>query len=262
MVRFLARAGLAAMALAGLGLSGGPSFSQPAPAPAKAARPATTGATAPAAKAAPAPVPAAAAATPDRPSALGNLGSSKEPIKIDSDRLDVFDREGRAVFQGNVVAVQGDSTMQCTVMIVFYEQSRGQAGAKTTAGPAASESAIKKIDCKGPVTVVSKTQTATGDRAEFDRAANKVVLTGNVALSDGPNVTRGERIVYDTVTGIANVETNPGGRVKALFIPGSNENKDPEKKLEEKKAAGDKKTEEKKPADRKAEPQKRNAAAN
>jgi lipopolysaccharide export system protein LptA len=71
------------------------------------------------------------------------------------------------------------------------------------------------------VTVVSKTQVATADNATFDKAANKVFLIGNAALTDGPNVTRGERIVYDLDTSVANIETTPGGRVKALFVPGS-----------------------------------------
>jgi len=34
-------------------------------------------------------------------------------------------------------------------------------------------------------------------------------------------VTRGERVVYDINTGVANIETNRGGRVRALFVPGS-----------------------------------------
>lgn len=171
----------------------------------------------------------------DRASAFGELGTNKEPIKIDADRLDVFDKEGRAVFAGNVVAVQGDSTMRCSALTVLYEQGRGAAaaGATTGAAPAAEpakaaarganplaggDNAIRKINCKGPVTIVSKTQVATGDNAEFDRAANKVVLVGNAALSDGPNVTRGERVAYDINTGIANVV---GGRVRALIVPGS-----------------------------------------
>ena len=159
----------------------------------------------------------------DRSSAFGTLGSNKEPIKIDADRLDVFDRESRAVFEGNVVAVQGETTMKCTSLEVFYEQ-RGQGSGQGTAQPAAAspgEGAIKRIECKGPVTIVSKTQVATGDNATFDRVANRVLLTGNVALSDGPNVTRGERLVYDLNSGVANVETKPGGRVRALFVPGS-----------------------------------------
>lgn len=157
----------------------------------------------------------------ERAAGFGNFGASKEPIKIDADKLDVYDKEGRAVFSGNVVAVQGESTMNCTLMTVLYEQKRdGQAGAAPSA-PGADDSAIKKIDCKGPVTIVSKTQVATGDNASFDRVANKIYLTGNAALSDGPNVTRGERVVYDLNTGIANIETKPGGRVRALFVPGS-----------------------------------------
>ncbi|HEX2137998.1 MAG TPA: LptA/OstA family protein [Microvirga sp.] len=169
--------------------------------------------------------PAAAQPAParDRGSAFGGLGANKEPINIDADRLDVFDKESRAVFAGNVVAVQGDTTMKCTTLTVFYEQNRqagGRPAASATQG--AGDNAIKKIDCKGPVTIVSKTQVATGDNATFDRVANRVFLLGNVALTDGPNVTRGERIVYDLNSGVANVETAPGGRVKALFVPGSN----------------------------------------
>jgi lipopolysaccharide export system protein LptA len=166
-----------------------------------------------------------AAGAKDRPAAFGGLSANKDPINIDADRLDVFDKESRAVFAGNVVAVQGDTTMKCTTLTVFYEQNRQGAGgvAKTAAANAQpGENSIKKIDCKGPVTIVSKTQVATGDNATFDRVVNRVLLLGNVALTDGPNVTRGEKLVYDLNSGVANMETAPGGRVKALFVPGSN----------------------------------------
>ncbi|MCO5091627.1 LptA/OstA family protein [Bosea sp. (in: a-proteobacteria)] len=162
-------------------------------------------------------------------SALGGLGGdSKEPIKIDADKLDVLDKENKAIFSGNVVAVQGETTVRCTVMTVLYE-GRGAQGAAATARPAApaaagqgNDSSIKRILCKGPVTVVSKTQAATSDNAEFDRANNLVIMTGNVALNDGPNITRGEKLVYNTVTGVANVE-NKGGRVQGFFVPNSGE---------------------------------------
>ncbi|HEY5795164.1 MAG TPA: LptA/OstA family protein [Bosea sp. (in: a-proteobacteria)] len=167
-------------------------------------------------------------------SPLGGLGGdSKEPIKIDADKLDVLDKDNKAVFSGNVVAVQGETTVRCTVMTVFYEGRGGQgaAGAKPAPAPAAAgaapgqsnDSSIKRIECKGPVTVVSKTQAATSDNAVFDRANNTVVMTGNVALNDGPNITRGEKLTYNTVTGVANVETNKGGRVQGFFVPNSTE---------------------------------------
>jgi lipopolysaccharide export system protein LptA len=175
--------------------------------------------------------PGPAAAPKEKPSPFGNMGgNSKEPIKIDADRLDVFDRENKAVFSGNVVAVQGESTIRCTKLTVFYE--RGQQGGAKPAPSAAggqSENAIKQIDCAGPVTVVSKDQIGTGDNAVFDQVANKIVMTGNVKLSQCQNVTTGDRLVYDLNTGVANIESaaSPAGqpgRVRALFMPGG-ENK-------------------------------------
>jgi lipopolysaccharide export system protein LptA len=174
-------------------------------------------------------------------SPLGGLGGdSKEPIKIDADKLDVLDKENKAVFTGNVVAVQGETTVRCTVMTVLYEGRGGAPGgagaarAAPAAAPAtpangaaapgqSNDSSIKKILCKGPVTVVSKTQAATSDNAEFDRANNVVIMTGNVALNDGPNITRGEKLTYNTVTGVANVEARPGIRVQGFFVPNSGE---------------------------------------
>lgn len=178
--------------------------------------------------------PAAASAAPAKPakprggapgSPFGGMGSdSKEPIKIDANKLDVLDKDSKAVFSGNVVAVQGETTVRCSVMTVFYE-GRGQGGTPKPAQPAAqgegNDGAIKRIECAGPVTVVSKTQAATSDNAVFDRANNKVIMTGNVALNDGPNITRGDQLVYDTQTGVANVTSK--GRVQGFFVPNSGE---------------------------------------
>jgi lipopolysaccharide export system protein LptA len=165
-------------------------------------------------------------------SPFGNIGGSgKDPIKIDADRLDVFDRENRAVFAGNVVAVQGDSTIRCSTMTVTYKRGKDTPGkgaradapdeatdAQPTRNPA--ENGIQKVDCAGPVTVVQKDQVATGDHAVFDQDAKRIVLTGNVVLSQCQNVTRGQRLVYDMNTGRANMDPVAGGRVSALFVPG------------------------------------------
>lgn len=179
------------------------------------------------------------AASPKRDPAapLGALGGGREPIKIDADRLDVFDRESRATFSGNVVAVQGDSTIRCSTMTVHYRRGKDKDAkdkdikdkdARTEpaadAAPADAgglgENGIRKVDCAGPVTVVQKDQVATGDSAVFDQAAKRIVLTGNVVLSQCQNVTRGSRLVYDMGTGRANMDPAPGGRVSALFVPG------------------------------------------
>ncbi|MBX9933798.1 MAG: organic solvent tolerance protein OstA [Methylobacterium sp.] len=166
---------------------------------------------------------AAPAAQPkkERGGALGALGGGKEPIKIDADRLDVFDRENKAVFAGNVVAVQGDSTIRCSTMTVRYRRGREAKADNEAEKPAAAlgENGIQKVECAGPVTVVQKDQVATGDSAVFDQDAKRIVLTGNVVLSQCQNVTRGSRLVYDMNTGRANMDPVAGGRVSAMFVP-------------------------------------------
>ena len=205
--------------------------------------------------------PAPAAKKKEAGSGFGAFGSGggKEPIKIDADRLDVFDRENKAIFAGNVVAVQGESTIRCSSMTVHYQRKekepkgkvaevkpdakasiaqpaeakpiekavkveakpepKAEAKAEKTSDPT-DGSAIRQVVCAGPVTVVSKDQVASGDNAVFDRVANRVVLTGNVVLSQCQNVTRGSRLVYDMNTGRANMDPVAGGRVSAMFVPG------------------------------------------
>jgi lipopolysaccharide export system protein LptA len=153
---------------------------------------------------------------------LSGLGAnSRDPIKIDADRLDVRDKESMAIFSGNVVAVQGKTTIRCSKMTIVYDnrQAGGQApGAARAAQAGAGDSSIRRLECAGPVTVASEDQVATGQTAVFDRERDLVTLTGGVALAKGPNVTRGERLVYNIKTGVANID---GGRVQGFFVPGS-----------------------------------------
>lgn len=168
---------------------------------------------------------------------LGALGNgSKEPISIEADRLEVFDKEQRAVYYGNVIVKQGDTTMKAATMVVFYDrgatdkkggtESKPATGAQAGGGESAGEgAALKKVEAKGGVTVTSKTQVATGNEGTYDRQLNKIVLSGNVALSDGPNVTKGEKLVYDLNSGIAQIERGNSGRVQGLFVPSDNDAK-------------------------------------
>jgi lipopolysaccharide export system protein LptA len=163
--------------------------------------------------------------------------NSKEPISIDADKLDYFDKEQKAIYTGNVVAIQGDSRLTCSVLIIFLAKAEPQpsdAAGKTAdaaatpavatgVGVGSGGSQVKHMDATGPVTVVSKTQVATGDRGSYDKDQNKVWLFGNVTLSDSGNVTKGDKLTYDMTTGEAVVEVDKSSeRVHGQFIPGSN----------------------------------------
>src|SRR6202034_1894990 len=102
---------------------------------------------------------------------------------------------------GNVVAVQGDSRLTCAKLVIFLAKTEPQ-GATAAATPEPSSDGgvgtggnqVKHMDATGPVTMVSKTQVATGDRGSYDKEQNKVWLFGNVTLSDGGNVTKGDKL--------------------------------------------------------------------
>lgn len=190
--------------------------------------------------------PATAATKPAAPKAAsdsdsGSLlpgGNSKDPVSIEADQLVYSDKEGKAIYTGNVVLIQGPTKLTCSVMVLFVDKSNSNQGGTPTptpsptpsaaaAGGSSSSSSVRHMDCSGPVTVISKTQTATGDSAVFDKPQNKVWLFGNVTLSDGANVTKGDKLTYDTQTGVAHVETKPtqgkAGRVWSQFVPGSDD---------------------------------------
>ncbi len=140
--------------------------------------------------------------------------SAKDPLDIDAGKLDYFDKEQRLVYSGSVIVVNGPSTLKASRLTIFLDDNgKGAAGA--------GSDRVKHIDAEGPVTLVSKDQIGTGDKGSYDRGENKVYLIGNVTLSQGENVTKGEKLIYDTTTGQAVVlgAQNQGGRVRSIFTP-------------------------------------------
>jgi lipopolysaccharide export system protein LptA len=144
-----------------------------------------------------------------------------------------------ATFAGDVVVVQGDTTIKCQTLVVFYGAQHGP-GAQTmasaapppaTAGgrqlaPQGSQD-IRRIEARGGVTVISKDQNATGDLGVYDLKKKSITLTGNVVVSQGKNVLHGDKVVVDTTTGNAHFEsagTASQNRVRALILPSKNTN--------------------------------------
>ena len=147
--------------------------------------------------------------------------NSNQPIRITSTSLEVRDKDHYATFIGNVHVVQGDSTLRCKTLVVYYDQDSGPVPAAKAGKSGTSNQQIKKLECKGGVVVAQKDQTATGDNGTFDMKTNIAIITGNVVVTQGDNVVRGERLVVDMATGVSRVEAGKSGkgRVDALFKP-------------------------------------------
>jgi lipopolysaccharide export system protein LptA len=158
------------------------------------------------------------------PNALQGFSQNRgQPVQIEAGALEVRDKDKVATFSGNVKVVQGDTTLRCKALVVFYEQQGQAAGAPAmkaaTPGPGGS-SQISRLEATGGVTVNQKEQTATGDSALFDMKANTVTLKGNVVVSQGQNVMRGDRLVVNLTTGVSQVLAGQSSPVKVLIQQG------------------------------------------
>ena len=64
------------------------------------------------------------------------------PVEITSNTLEVLQHENKAIFKGNVTAVQGEVRLKSDIMVVHYKQKSDQPGAaKPTPTPDASKAA-------------------------------------------------------------------------------------------------------------------------
>ena len=140
----------------------------------------------------------------------------KQPISIESDRLEVLESESKAIFTGAVNVAQGATTLQAGNLIVFYAK-------KGTGSAATGSAAIERLEMSGKVIIKSEKQTATGDAGTFNMKSNTFQLTGSrVVLSEGGNVAVGCKLTVQMTTGKANLEScKNGGRVQIMINPQS-----------------------------------------
>lgn len=134
------------------------------------------------------------------------------PVDFAADRIEVQDRADRAVFSGNVVARQGNLTLNAARVTIAYSNQGG--------------TEINRIDATGGVTVRSPSETARGQLAIYDLRRRLITLLGNVTLTRGASNVNGARLVLNLDTGRAVMDggaqgpagvSESGGRVTGRF---------------------------------------------
>jgi lipopolysaccharide export system protein LptA len=170
---------------------------------------------------------------PAPPNALQGFSQNRnKPIKINAASLEVRDKDKVATFAGDVHLVQGDVSLRSKTLVVFYDDQAGAlASSKNSKGaPAAAQitpqqqnQQIKRVEAKGGVTVTQKDQTASGDQGIFDMRANTVTMAGNVVISQGPSIVKGDTLTVNMNTGSSTISCRTPGqcRVQALIVPGA-----------------------------------------
>ena len=133
-----------------------------------------------------------------------------QPLDISAERFEIRQNPSRALFIGAVKVIQGRMTLNSETLTVFYANEQDSKDPK-----------ISRLDAQGKVTLVSTTESLTGDWAVYDVDEHLITLGGDVVLTQNDNVLRGERLEFDLVSGLAKldgqVHGKANGRVRGRF---------------------------------------------
>ena len=121
-----------------------------------------------------------------------------EPVEATSDELFIEEETGSAVFTGNVVIIQGDMRMSAEEVKVNYAQERKE---------------IEQMLATGGVLIVSGEDAAEAQRADYNFADRTIVMTGDVLMTQGPQVLSGEKLTIYLDDGTARMS----GRVRTVL---------------------------------------------
>ena len=137
-----------------------------------------------------------------------------EPIQIVANELIAYHEESYAEFVGNVKVTQGDLTITSDKLIIHYEGELLETEKKSS-----NDEMLKKIIAVGNVIIDSEDYHAEADKAEYDRTAKTVVLSGKeTKVVSGKNSISGSKITYSQESGQVKVESSGTKRIKAEFF--------------------------------------------
>jgi lipopolysaccharide export system protein LptA len=161
--------------------------------------------------------------------ALANLNfidpkkhNSNLPIEIEADNLTIDDKSNAAIFVGNVKAKQGDLRLTSGKLIVHYKRAVKEIDKQSNQ--------IKKIVAYKDVFISNEknSETANSEEAIYEMDNETLELNRNVTLTQGQNIVKGERLIYNGRTGVVHVFDDQKsdkfnkGQVKVLIVPEQN----------------------------------------
>lgn len=139
------------------------------------------------------------------------FAASKDPINIEADNAKIIEKEGKSVYTGNVILIQGETRMTADSVTVFSESGK-----------------LTQISATGkPVRYEDKGETKDGDISgeanllEYYTKENRILLLNNAKLTQGRTQFSGNRIEYNTETDVVTAEVSKTGseRVQVIIEP-------------------------------------------
>jgi len=141
-------------------------------------------------------------------SGLSKSNKKKQPVDIESDKMEIVDKDNKAIFVGKVKAVRGDTTLNSDKLVVDFIKEKNKKGKEKTV--------VTFLYATGHVLIITKKQRITGQWAKMNVRKDTAVVGGNVIVHQGATIVKGKKLNINLKT---NRSEMTGGRVKGSFVP-------------------------------------------
>jgi len=146
------------------------------------------------------------------------LPDEQQPINIQADSLNTSEREGKSIYNGNVIVTQGSLTLKGDKIEVLHP--KGSLSKAITTGQPAT---FKRYNTEEKSWVKGKASTI-----EYNTQSKTVLLIGNAEVEQpGKHLITGPKLFYDMQKQTLSAESTPQEkkRVSVTFTPDNSDKK-------------------------------------
>jgi len=158
--------------------------------------------------------------------------TSPDNVLTARDSVEYWPQRRMAVARGDAVVVtKDDKRVRADVLVAHFREAPNEAGAPRPqpARPAAenapgSDSNLEKVEAFGRVEIRTPTEVVRGDTGVYTPPNGLARLLRNVTIVRGDNTLTGCEAIVNMQTGISQLVSCPGDRVRGIIVPGQNQN--------------------------------------
>ncbi|MBP2159971.1 MULTISPECIES: lipopolysaccharide transport periplasmic protein LptA [Asticcacaulis] len=148
--------------------------------------------------------------------ATAQVSGQGGPVQIGADSQRIEQQANAMYLDGRVEILQDKARLRTDHATITYAEPGGDINRIEATG----NIFYVTVDAQGQQTIMK------GDNAVYTKADDTMVVTGNVILQQGQNVSTGNRLVSQVSKGITTFTANPGGqtkgRVRSVLYPNNN----------------------------------------
>jgi len=159
--------------------------------------------------------------------------SSPDNVLTARDSVEYWPQRRMAVARGDAVVVtKDDKRVRADVLVAHFREAPAQAAGAPRPQPTrpaaeaapGADSNLEKVEAYGRVEIRTPTEVVRGDTGVYTPPNGLARLLRNVTIVRGDNTLTGCEAIVNMQTGISQLVSCPGDRVRGIIVPGHDQN--------------------------------------